>query len=119
VTSLFLSWGEEIFRIAGQTPHPPVAIWRPVPHFPLDTGMLTVAIAPSRDGLFIRSEAPGLVTSSAPAVGEGAPSLFSSLLRSDEPGGSPPAAAEVAQASRSHFRRTITARTSNPRCPAA
>jgi len=47
--------------------------------------------------------------------GEGAPSPFSSLLRSDEPGAPPPdpdrSGREVAQASRSHFRRTITART--------
>jgi hypothetical protein len=50
--------------------------------------------------------------------GEAAPSLFSSLLRSDEPGGGPPpAATEVAQASRSHFRRTIIARKYNPLCP--
>jgi hypothetical protein len=42
--------------------------------------------------------------------GEGAPSLFSSLLRRDEPGAPPPAAAEVAQASRSHSRGTTTVR---------
>ena len=67
------------------------------------------------------SEGKGTFFSNLPTrlrSGEGAFSLFSSLLRSDEPGAPPPAAAEVAQASRRHFRRTITARTSSPRCPA-
>ena len=82
--------------------------------------MLTLAIAAGKDG---SSFVPGLPVcvqrTGRPAwsllsqlrSGEGAPSLFSSLLRSDEPGAPPSAAAEVAQASRSHFRRTIIART--------
>jgi hypothetical protein len=80
--------------------------------------MLTVTIAAGRDGF---SFVPGLSAWSLLArlpSGEGTPSLFSSLLRSDEPGAPPTADAEVAQAFRSHSRRTITAGTPNPRCPA-
>ena len=50
--------------------------------------------------------------------GEGAPSLFSSLLRSDEPEAPPPAAAEVAQAFRQSLQKSHRSpRTWAPRCP--
>jgi len=72
-------------------------------------GIPALPNAASNDG---SSFVPGLPAWSLFArlrSGEAAPSLFSSPLRSDEPGGLPPAAAEVAQASRSDFRRTIIA----------
>ncbi len=87
--------------------------------FCLTQEMPTLPVAASDDG---SSFVPGLPAWSLLAppwrgLGEAAPSLFSSLLRSDEPGGPPPAATEVAQASRSHFGRTIIARKYNPLCP--
>ena len=73
-----------------------------------------MATAASRDGSSFVPRLPAWSLLAQLRSGEGAPSLFSSLLRSGEPGAPPPAAAEVAQASRSHFRRTVTARTSAP-----
>ena len=63
-------------------------------------GMLTLDIAMGRDGSSFVPRLPAWTLLARLLSGEGAPSLFSSLLRSDEPGAPPPAAAEVAQASR-------------------
>jgi hypothetical protein len=82
-------------------------------------GIVTVATAAGRDGSSFVPRLPAWSRLAHLRSGEGAPSPFSSLLRRDEPGAPPPAAAEVAQASRSHFSRAITARISSPRCPAA
>jgi len=49
--------------------------------------------------------------------GEGAPSLFSSLLRSDEPRAPPPAAAEVAQAFRQSLQKNHRCPHLEPQCP--
>ena len=76
---------------------------------------LTLATAAGNNGPSFVPELPAWTLQTRLRSGEGAPSLFSSLLRSDEPGAPPPAAAEVAQASRSHFRRTTIALTCNPR----
>ena len=75
--------------------------------------MVIIVIVAGNDG---SSFVPGLPAWSLQArllSGEGAPSLFSSLLCSDEPGAPPPAAAEVAPASRSHFRKAVIARSRN------
>jgi hypothetical protein len=83
-----------------------------MPHiFCWTPGLLTVATAAGGDGSSFVPWLPAWSLLTQLRSGEGAPSLFSSLLRSDEPGAPPPAAAEWAQASRSHFRRTTTART--------
>ena len=80
-------------------------------------GMLTSPIAAGNAGSSFVPERSAWSLLARLRSGETAPpSLFSSLLRSDEPGGLPPAAAEVAQASRSHFRRIIIARPCNPPC---
>ena len=77
-------------------------------------GRLTLAISVGTDGSSFVPRLPAWSLLSRLRSGEGAPSLFSSLLRSDEPGAPPPTAAEVAQASRSHFRRAISARHLEP-----
>ena len=71
--------------------------------------MVVFIIAAGDDGSSFVPELPAWSLLSRLRSGEGAPSLFSSLLRSDESGAPPPAYAEVAQASRSHFRRTVIA----------
>ena len=90
-----------------------------VPYLSLETGDGDCGDCCGQRRLFFRSEAPGLDTSFAAAVGGRRPLPVLLVRRSDEPGAPPPAAAEVAQASRSHFRRTIVARTCSLRCRAA